>query len=124
MKFLYGLTVVCLLLLPIDSNAQCNQHAFTSVGASKSTQYQYQDCEGLLHWFTLPTGGYTVILCADIGTVFVLNGDGMAFPLLNEHPAYPSCVQSDCPTDLNEDGFTNLDDLLLILQYYGEPCEN
>ncbi len=105
-------------------SAQCNQHVFTSVGATEYTSYQYQDCEGLLHWFSLPIGGYTIILCADIGTAFVLNGDGFVYPLLTEHPAYASCIQIECPSDINDDGYTNLDDLLLILQNYGTPCEN
>ena len=104
--------------------AQCNQHVFTSVGAKEYTQYQYEDCEGLLHWFSLPSGGYTIILCADIGTAFALNGDGFVYPLLTEHPAYASCIQMECPSDINDDGYTNLDDLLLILQNYGTQCEN
>lgn len=118
-------TLVLLLALwgPV-SYAQCNQHVFTSVGATEFTQYQYEDCEGLLHWFNLPIGGYTIILCADIGTAFVLNGDGFVYPLLTEHPAFTSCIQADCPTDIDQSGTTDLNDLLLILQNYGEPCEN
>ena len=119
------LYIIILALAPATAaHAQCNQHVFTSVGATKFTQYQYQDCEGLLHWFNLPAGGYTIILCADIGTAFVLNGDGFVFPLLTEHPAYASCVQADCPTDIDQNGTTDLNDLLLILQNYGTPCEN
>ena len=95
--------------------AQCNQHVFTSVGATQYTQYQYQDCEGLLHWFDLPIGGYTIILCADIGTAFVLNGNGFV---------YASCIQIECPTDIDQNGTTDLNDLLLILQNYGTQCEN
>lgn len=113
-----------LVMIITSTSAQCNQHVFTSVGATEYTQFQYQDCEGLLHWFNLPTGGYTIILCADIGTAFVLNGDGFVYPLLTEHPAYTSCIQIECPTDINSDGYTNLDDLLLILQNYGTSCEN
>jgi hypothetical protein len=105
-------------------NAQCNQHVFTSVGAEKWTNFEYLDCDGNTHNFGLPAGGYTIIFCADIGTAFALNGDGFVYPLLTEHPAYASCIQMECPSDINGDGYTNLDDLLLILQNYGTQCEN
>ena len=104
--------------------SQCNQHVFSSVGAEKWTNFQYQDCDGVNHYFGIPTGGYTIIKCADIGTAFVLNGDGFVYPLLTEHPSYPSCVQIECPTDIDGNGYTDLDDLLLILQNYGTSCEN
>lgn len=110
------------LFLVTGCFAQCNQHVFSSVGADKWTNFQYQDCDGLSHYFGLPTGGYTVIFCAEIGTTFVLNGDGFVYPLITEHPAYPSCLASVCPSDINEDGYTNLEDLLIILQHYGAPC--
>tara|TARA_R110000851_G_scaffold48424_1_gene117097 strand:- start:184 stop:555 length:372 start_codon:yes stop_codon:yes gene_type:complete len=116
--------IVFLASVHLQLLSQCNQHVFTSVGATEYTQYQYQDCEGLLHWFNLPIGGYTIILCADIGTAFVLNGDGFVYPLLTEHPAYASCIQIECPTDIDQNGTTDLNDLLLILQNYGTQCEN
>ena len=84
-----------LLLLPVSVLSQCNQHVFTSVGAEKWTNFQYQDCDGGDHYFGLPAGGYTIIYCADIGTTFVLNGDGFVYPLLTEHPNYASCIQED-----------------------------
>ena len=125
MKFLQRITIIVILLLTInDLKGQCNQHVFTSVGAEKWTNFQYQDCDGLNHYFGLPSGGYTIIFCADIGTAFVLNGDGFVYPLLTEHPAYSSCIQADCPTDIDQNGTTDLNDLLLILQNYGTPCEN
>ena len=100
--------------------SQCNQHVFSSVGASKWTSFQYQDCEGLAHYFGLPTGGYTIILCADIGTTFILSGDGFVYPLSTEHPAYPSCIQEPvCQGDFDEDGIVGAEDLLIFLSNYG-----
>tara|TARA_R110002096_G_scaffold277156_1_gene471205 strand:+ start:2016 stop:2375 length:360 start_codon:yes stop_codon:yes gene_type:complete len=112
-----------LLFLPVSVLSQCNQHVFTSVGAEKWTNFQYQDCDGAAHYFGLPTGGYTIILCADIGTTFVLNGDGFVYPLLQEHPAYTSCIQAPCPSDLDNDGVTDVQDLLMFLESYGLPCD-
>jgi hypothetical protein len=112
-----------LLLLPVSVLSQCNQHVFSSVGAEKWTDFQYQDCDGSAHYFGLPSGGYTVILCADIGTTFVLNGEGFVFPLLNEHPSYASCLQESCLGDLNNDDVVDVQDLLLFLENYGLPCD-
>jgi|TARA_R110001583_G_scaffold151530_1_gene303456 hypothetical protein len=113
-----------LLLLPVSVLSQCNQHVFTSVGAEKWTNFQYQDCDGGDHYFGLPAGGYTIIYCADIGTTFVLNGDGFVYPLLTEHPNYASCIQEDtCPGDLDNSGTVDVQDLLLFLSNYG-VCEN
>ena len=110
------------LFLPISVLSQCNQHVFTSVGAEKWTNFQYQDCDGAAHYFGLPTGGHTIILCSDIGTAFVLNGDGFVYPLLTEHPAYASCLQPSCVGDFNEDGDVDVNDLLTFLSNYG-PCD-
>ena len=112
-----------LLLLPVSVLSQCNQHVFSSVGAEKWTNFQYQDCDGGAHYFGLPAGGYTIIKCADIGTTFVLNGDGFVYPLQTEHPAYVSCVQDDCPGDLNNDDVIDVQDLLLFLENYGLSCD-
>jgi len=101
--------------------SQCNQHVFSSAGAEKWTSFQYQDCEGLNHYFGLPIGGYTIILCADIGTTFVLSGDGFVYPLATEHPSYPSCIQEECQGDFNGDGIIGAEDLLIFLSNYG-PC--
>ena len=103
--------------------SQCNQHVFSSIGAEKWTSFQYQDCDGSNHYFGLPTGGYTIILCADIGTTFVLSGDGFVYPLQAEHPAYPSCIQPPCPSDLDGDGEVGSQDLLLLLGDYGTICD-
>ena len=65
--------LLLLLLVPLFAFSQCNQHVFTSVGAEKWTNFQYQDCDGAAHYFGLPAGGYTIIYCADIGTAFVWN---------------------------------------------------
>jgi len=105
------------------SVAQCNQHVFTSVGAEKWTNFQYQDCDGEAHYFGLPAGGYTIIFCADIGTAFALNGDGFVYPLLTEHPNYASCVQTVCQGDFDEDGIVGVSDLQTFLLNYG-ACEN
>tara|TARA_R110002020_G_scaffold459760_2_gene677945 strand:+ start:171 stop:536 length:366 start_codon:yes stop_codon:yes gene_type:complete len=114
-----------LFLFPVISYSQCNQHVFTSVGAEKWTNFQYQDCDGGSHYFGLPAGGYTVIFCSDIGTAFVLNGDGFVYPLLTEHPNYASCIQAEsCPGDLDNSGTVDVQDLLLFLENYGLPCEN
>ena len=102
--------------------SQCNQHVFTSVGAEKWTNFQYQDCDGEAHYFGLPTGGYTTIYCADIGTTFVLNGDGFVYPLQAEHPAYASCLQTLCQGDFDSDGTVGVEDLLIFLSNYG-ACE-
>ena len=119
------LSVLLLLtLLSHSALSQCNQHVFTSVGAEKWTNFQYQDCEGMAHYFGLPTGGYTTVFCADIGTTFVLNGDGFVYPLLTEHPNYASCIQEDtCPGDLDNSGAIDVQDLLLFLENYGLPCD-
>ena len=114
---------VLLILIPLSLSAQCNQHVFTSVGAEKWTNFQYQDCDGLNQYFGLPAGGYTIIYCADIGTTFVLNGDGFVYPLLTEHPSYASCISSSCDGDFNEDGIVGAEDLLIFLSNYGQ-CEN
>ena len=49
--------LVLLILIPLSLSAQCNQHVFTSVGAEKWTNFQYQDCDGLNQYFGLPAGG-------------------------------------------------------------------
>jgi hypothetical protein len=108
-----------LLLVPLFALSQCNQHVFSSVGASEWTDFEYQDCEGGEHSFGLPTGGYTIILCADIGTAFALNGDGFVYPLLTEHPSYPSCIQEECQGDFDGDGVVGAEDLLTFLLHYG-----
>lgn len=109
------------LLFSSSLLSQCNQHVFTSVGAEKWTSFQYQDCDGGAHFFGLPAGGYTTIYCADIGTAFVLNGDGFVYPLLTEHPNYPSCLLPSCVGDFDEDGTVDVNDLLIFLSNYG-PC--
>ena len=119
--------IIVILFILFTSNcvlSQCNQHVFTSVGAEKWTNFQYQDCNGEAHYFGLPAGGYTIIYCADIGTAFVLNGDGFVYPLLTEHPNYASCVQEEsCPGDLDNSGVVDVQDLLLFLENYGLPCD-
>ena len=105
-------------------NAQCNQHVFTSVGAEKWTYFEYLDCDGNIHNFGLPAGGYTIIFCADIGTAFALNGDGFVYPLLTEHPSYASCIQTPCQGDFDGDGNVGVSDLQIFLANYGIPCEN
>ena len=99
--------------------SQCNQHVFTSVGATKWTNFEYVDCDGGVHNFGLPAGGYTIIFCADIGTAFALNGDGFVYPLMTEHPAYASCVQPACQGDFDEDGIVGVSDLQVFLSNYG-----
>ena len=116
MKYLITLIF---LIFSLTAVAQCNQHVFTSVGAEKWTNFQYQDCDGGAHYFGLPAGGYTIIKCADIGTTFVLNGDGFVYPLLTEHPNFPSCLLPSCVGDFNEDGTVDVDDLLTFLSNYG-----
>ena len=106
--------------------SQCNQHVFSSVGAEKWTNFQYQDCDGESHYFGLPAGGYTIIFCAEIGTAFVLNGDGFVYPLLTEHPNYASCLEPvvvPCPHDFDGDGIVGVEDLLIFLSSYGVSCE-
>jgi len=118
------LTILLLLaFMSFTVWAQCNQHVFSSVGAEKWTNFQYQDCDGGAHYFGLPAGGYTIIYCADIGTAFVLNGDGFVYPLLQEHPAYASCIEEPCPGDLDNSGEIDVQDLLLFLENYGLPCD-
>ena len=117
-------TLFILLLLPLSILSQCNQHVFSSVGAEKWTNFQYQDCNGEAHYFGLPSGGDTIIYCAEIGTTFVLNGDGFVYPLSTEHPNYASCIQQEgCPGDLDNNGMVDVQDLLLFLENYG-VCEN
>ena len=77
---LLGVFLIFCLIFP-SLNAQCNQHVFTSVGAEKWTDFEYLDCEGNVHNFGLPAGGYTIIFCADIGTAFALNGDGFVYSI-------------------------------------------
>ena len=119
---MYCKLIFCLIFPSL--NAQCNQHVFTSVGAEKWTDFEYLDCEGNVHNFGLPAGGYTIIFCADIGTAFALNGDGFVYPLLTEHPSYASCIQTpSCQGDFNGDGIVGAEDLLTFLSNYG-ICEN
>ena len=104
--------------------SQCNQHVFSSVGATEWTYFEYQDCDSSMQVFGIPTGGYTIIKCAELGTVFILNGDGWAYPLLTEHPNYPSCIQPPpCLSDLDGDGEVGSQDLLLLLGDYGTICD-
>ena len=104
-------------------DAQCNQHVFSSVGAEEWTNFQYQDCDGGAHYFGIPTGGYTIIKCAELGTTFILNGDGFVYPLLTEHPNYLSCIEEEwCKGDFNGDGVVGAEDLLMFLSNYG-PCD-
>ena len=107
MKHLFTFFMLALTLG--SASAQCNQHVFTSVGAEKWTNFQYQDCEGLAHYFGLPA--------------FVLNGGGFVYPLLTEHPAYAPCLQLPCVGDFNEDGAVDVTDLLTFLSNYG-ACES
>tara|TARA_B100001094_G_scaffold192745_1_gene186608 strand:+ start:309 stop:671 length:363 start_codon:yes stop_codon:yes gene_type:complete len=111
------------MLISLSIAGQCSQHVFSSVGATEWTDFEYQDCNGGDHYFGLPTGGYTVIFCADIGTAFALNGDGFVYPLLTEHPNYASCVQPVCQGDFDEDGVVGVSDLQVFLSNYGS-CEN
>jgi len=111
------------MFISLSISGQCNQHVFSSVGAEKWTNFQYQDCDGLSHYFGLPAGGYTIIYCAEISTAFVLNGDGFVYPLLTEHPNYASCVQPVCQGDFDEDGVVGVSDLQVFLSNYGS-CEN
>lgn len=120
MKYLLSIVT---LLFTLSCFAQCSQHVFSSVNAQKWTNFQYQDCDGGAHYFGLPTGGYTVILCAEIGTAFILNGDGFVYPLLTEHPAYASCILPSCIGDFDEDGIVGAVDLLVFLSNYG-ICDN
>jgi hypothetical protein len=115
-KFITSLIV----LVTLSASAQCNQHVFSSVGATKWTDFEYQDCDSAMHNFGLPSGGYTIIKCAEIGTAFALNGDGFVYPLLTEHPNYASCIQSECEGDFNGDGIVGAEDLLTFLSNYGE----
>ena len=108
-----------LLLLPVSVLSQCNQHVFSSVGAEKWTYFEYQDCDSSMQVFGIPTGGYTIIKCAELGTAFILNGDGWVYPLLTEHPNYPSCIQVDCPGDFDGNGIVGAEDLLTFLSNYG-----
>ena len=117
------LFLILSFLLSSSIFSQCNQHVFSSVGAEKWTNFQYQDCDGGAHYFGIPTGGYTIIKCAELGTTFVLNGDGFVYPLLTEHPSYPSCIQPSCLGDFNEDGTVDVDDLLTFLTNYGTCSE-
>ena len=118
---LLGVFLVFCLTSP-SLNAQCNQHVFSSVGAEKWTNFEYLDCDGLIHNFGLPAGGYTIIFCADIGTAFALNGDGFVYPLLTEHPSYTSCIQTPCQGDFDGDGEIGTEDLLIFLSSYGTSC--
>lgn len=114
---------ILIMIASLPVLGQCNQHVFSSVGAEKWTNFQYQDCDGLSHYFGLPAGGYTIIYCAEISTAFVLNGDGFVYPLLQEHPSYASCVQLVCQGDFDEDGIVGVNDLQVFLSNYG-LCEN
>jgi len=111
--------ILLLCSLSITAASQCNQHVFSSVNATEWTSFEYQDCDDIIHSFGLPTGGYTTILCADIGTAFVLSGDGFVYPLLTEHPAYASCIQPPCLGDFDEDGVVGVTDLQTFLANYG-----
>jgi hypothetical protein len=69
---------------------------------------------------------HNVYLCADIGTTFVLNGDGFVYPLQTEHPSFESCLEpvvTLCPYDFDGDGVVGVEDLLIFLSSYGVPCE-
>ena len=121
------LFTVLLILIPISFSAQCNQHVFSSVGATEWTNFEYIDCDGITYNFGLPDGGYTIIFCADIGTAFALNGNGFVYPLLTEHPNFPSCLEPvgvSCPYDFDGDGFIGVSDLQLFLSNYGVSCED
>jgi len=105
--------------------AQCNQYIFTTQNDATATTWEYNNCEDEIVTFWLPQGGYTYLRCAELGSVFVVDGTGYAFPLLTEHPNYPSCSvynQSECPADFDGDGQVSVDDLMFLLQQYG-PCE-
>ena len=116
MKHLLLITAMALSQIALG---QCNQHVFSSVGATKWTNFEYIDCDGEDHAFGLPAGGYTIIFCADIGTAFALNGDGFVYPLLTEHPNYASCAQPVCQGDFDEDGVVGVSDLQVFLSNYG-----
>ena len=103
---------------------QCNQHVFSTVGATQFTSYQFTDCDEQLRFFSLPAGGYTMIRCADIGTTFVTQGDGWVMPLATEHPNYPSCIQPTiCPGDFDGNGYIDMQDFLEFLIIYNTQCD-
>jgi hypothetical protein len=120
-KFITSLIV----LVTLYTSAQCNQHVFSSVGATEWTDFEYQDCDSIMHNFGLPSGGYTIIYCAEIGTAFALNGEGFVYPLLTEHPNYTSCLEPvlvPCPYDFDGDGIVGVSDLQSFLSNYGISC--
>ena len=118
------LTTLLLALTSLCLTAQCNQQVFSSAGAEYNTAFQYQDCDGVMHYFTMPTGGYTVILCAEFNQAWINSGDGFTFPLQNEHPAYVSCIEPEpCPGDLDGDGFVDVADLLILLESFNTLCD-
>ena len=110
------------MIASLSAFGQCNQHVFTTVGATNSVDFEFVNCDGLSQAFTLPYEGYTTILCADLGTAFVVGGNGFVFPLQNEHPGYASCQQTNCFYDFDENGVVGATDLMTFLLNYGVLC--
>lgn len=138
-KFIFLLVSV---LFAHITHAQCQQHVLSTVPATQFSTWQYIDCEtGELETQSLPCCGWTLPMCAIVGSVELISGDGFSAVLINEvGPPWESCIpynEPDCPYDLNGDGFVSVVDLLTFLSYdqpgvgelaglltmYGEGCE-
>ena len=68
-KFITSLIV----LVTLSASAQCNQHVFSSVGADKWTNFEYQDCDSAMHSFGLPN----YPSCIQVVCPGDLDGDGV-----------------------------------------------
>jgi hypothetical protein len=133
MTSLYRSTSIIFLLsiLHIISYSQtCQQHILSTVPATEWTTWQYVSCETSdTVTQSLPCCGWTLPVCAVIGTVELIDGDGFSAPLINEVGGpWESCSQYNenetdtCQWDLDQDGRIAVSDLLIMLanDSYGE----
>ena len=95
---LLAVFLLCFLWDNVKAQLVCQQHVMTSATATENTQFSYTMCDGTPNTLNF-IPGFTTIQCAVVGSVSVVSGDGWW------------------------DGIVQTADLLILLQYYGQPCE-
>tara|TARA_Y100000389_G_scaffold128338_1_gene125759 strand:- start:391 stop:792 length:402 start_codon:yes stop_codon:yes gene_type:complete len=125
---LLAVFLLCFLWDNVKAQLVCQQHVMTSATATENTQFSYTMCDGTPNTLNF-IPGFTTIQCAVVGSVSVVSGDGWWGVMAIPHPDWEDCSiyncppPSPCPADLNGDGIVQTADLLILLQYYGQPCE-
>lgn len=118
--------LVVLFFSCVNSHSQdiCQQHILSTVPATTWSTWEYISCEtGELKTQSIPCCGYTLPICAIVGSVQLIDGDGFDAILVNEvGPPWESCIpynEGPCPWDFDNDGSVGVGDLIILLGDYG-----